>query len=64
MGFEDLEPIFGQPKAEWSAPNSTPLRPLLFHVHALDPSRLRVLVTDFHSNTYEAVRSVQHLEDM
>lgn len=64
MGFEDFEHIFGEPKAEWSASTSTPLRPFLFHVHALDSSRLRFHVTDFLSNTWEAVRSVPQLEDL
>uniref|UniRef100_A0A5B7AAH3 Uncharacterized protein n=1 Tax=Davidia involucrata TaxID=16924 RepID=A0A5B7AAH3_DAVIN len=64
MGFEDFEPIFGEAKAEWSVPNAPPLRPFLFHVHALNPSHLRVQVTDFHCNTWEAIRSVQQLEDM
>ena len=64
MGLEEIEPIFGEAKAEWSAPNSPPLRPFLFWVHALGSSSLRVIVTDFHSNTFEAVRSIEQLEDM
>ncbi|XP_057492767.1 uncharacterized protein LOC130778262 [Actinidia eriantha] len=64
MGLEEIEPIFGEAKAAWSAPNSPPLRPFLFWVHALGSSSLRVIVTDFHSNTFEAVRSIEQLEDM
>ncbi|KAK2966245.1 hypothetical protein RJ640_008228 [Escallonia rubra] len=68
MGFEALlEPIFGEPKAEWSASTATsptPLRPHVLHVYALDPSRLTIHVTDFHSSTWEALRSVQQLEDL
>ncbi|XAR73160.1 hypothetical protein NMG60_11007032 [Bertholletia excelsa] len=64
MVLEDFEPIFGEVKGEWAAPASPPLPPFLFHVHALGPSCLRVYVTDFHSNTLEAVRSVEQLEDM
>lgn len=65
MGFEGFEPIFGEPKVEWvAAQDSLPLRPFLFHAHAPDPSHLRIHVTDFHSSTWEAVRSVVQLEDM
>ncbi|KAL6958051.1 hypothetical protein U1Q18_040401 [Sarracenia purpurea var. burkii] len=64
MGIEDFEPIFGEAKAEWSAPNSPPLRSFLFHVHACGSSSLRFHVTDFHSNTFEAVRSIEQLDDM
>ncbi|GMY12506.1 U2 small nuclear ribonucleoprotein auxiliary factor-like protein [Fagus crenata] len=67
MGFEDFEPIFGEPKVEWAsaqAQDSDPLPPFLFRVHASDPSHLTIHVTDFHSNTWEAVKSVVQLEDM
>ncbi|KAF7129812.1 hypothetical protein RHSIM_Rhsim10G0132500 [Rhododendron simsii] len=64
MGLEDLEPIFGEAKAQWSAPNSPPLRSFLFRVYASSPSSLRVQVTDFHSNTFEVVRSIEQLEDL
>lgn len=66
MGFDEMEPIFGRINAEWSAPHKTPLKPFLFHVHGLpsDPSTLHVCATDFHSNTWHALKSVQDLEDM
>lgn len=65
MGFEGFEPIFGEPKVEWAAAqDSLPLLSFLFHARAPDPSHLRIHVTDFHSNTWEAVRSVVQLEDM
>lgn len=66
MGFDEMEPIFGRLNAEWSAPHKTPLKPFLFHVHGLpsDPSTLRVCATDFHSNTWDALKSAQELEDM
>nr|GME04554.1 Leucine-rich repeat-containing protein [Ipomoea batatas] len=66
MGFLEMEPIFGQLKAEWSAPHTNPLRPFLLHVHGLptDPPALRFHVTDFHSNTWEALKTEQDLEDM
>ncbi|XP_008227406.1 PREDICTED: uncharacterized protein LOC103326933 [Prunus mume] len=67
MGFEvHLKPIFGHPKVEWAAGNaSTPPRRFLFHVHASpDSLHLRIHVTDFHCDTWEAVRSVSQLDDM
>lgn len=66
MGFDEMEPVFGRLNAEWSAPHKTPLKPFLFHVHGLstDPSTLCVCATDFHSNTWHALKSAQELEDM
>ncbi|XP_058097391.1 uncharacterized protein LOC131242642 isoform X2 [Magnolia sinica] len=66
--FEDFQPIFGEAKAEWESTQASvhphPLLPFLFHVHALDSSRLRIHVSDFHSYTWESIRTVQHLEDL
>ncbi|XP_047330472.1 uncharacterized protein LOC124934048 [Impatiens glandulifera] len=62
--MEDLEPIFGEAKGEWSAPNSPPLRPFLFYAYPSGPSSLKIEATDFHSNTCEAIRSIEQLEDM
>ncbi|XP_052195990.1 uncharacterized protein LOC127803634 isoform X2 [Diospyros lotus] len=64
MGLEGFEPIFGETRAECSAPNPSPLRPFLFYVHASGSSALRFHATDFHSRTFEAVRTVEQLEDM
>ena len=68
MGFEEMEPVFGQLKAEWcSAPQqTTPLEPFLFLAGPLpnNPSTLRIHVSDFHSNTWAAVKSHSQLEDM
>nr|GMC93156.1 Leucine-rich repeat-containing protein [Ipomoea batatas] len=55
-----MEPIFwAAHKAEWSAPHTNPLRPFLLHVHGLptDPPALRFHVTDFHSKTWEALKT-------
>ncbi|KAF8411718.1 hypothetical protein HHK36_004276 [Tetracentron sinense] len=62
--FEDFEPILGEAKAEWTNPIAPPMLPFLFHFHALDSSRLRIHVTDFHSYTWEAIRSIHQLEDL
>ncbi|XP_057421698.1 uncharacterized protein LOC130715596 [Lotus japonicus] len=64
MAFEDFEPIFGEPKVEWAAHSSCPLRPFLFHATAPDSSHIVVCVTDFHSDTWEARLSVSFLEDI
>ncbi|XP_048335185.2 uncharacterized protein LOC125423812 [Ziziphus jujuba] len=64
MGLEELEPIFGEPKVEWAGKGSAPSSRFVLYVHGADPSHLRIVVTDFHSNTWEAVRSALQLEDM
>ncbi|KAK6125566.1 hypothetical protein DH2020_040688 [Rehmannia glutinosa] len=68
MSFEDMYPIFGRVIAEWSAPppHTTPSAPFLFRVHGNggDHSALRVIATDFHSNTFQAIKSRQQLEDL
>ncbi|KAK9111488.1 hypothetical protein Scep_019007 [Stephania cephalantha] len=58
-GFGGLEPIFGE-----AANAQSGSHPFLFHVHALDASRIRIHVTDFHSHTWEALQSVQQLEEL
>ncbi|CAI9108757.1 OLC1v1008438C1 [Oldenlandia corymbosa var. corymbosa] len=68
MEFEEMEPIFGELKAEWSvgAPKTAALKPFLFLVGGLlnSPDVLRISVTDFHSNTWESRKSKSQLEDM
>lgn len=68
MGLEALEqPIFGKAKAEWLvAPNSAPPpRAYLFHMQ-MNPSSSSISVhsTDFHLSTFEAVLSIEQLEDL
>ncbi|CAN6476002.1 unnamed protein product [Victoria cruziana] len=62
--FEGFEAIFGECEPEWSSASSIPTREYIFYIRALDRSRLCVHVTDFHSNTFESIRTVQHLEDL
>ncbi|XP_077212675.1 U2 small nuclear ribonucleoprotein auxiliary factor-like protein [Tasmannia lanceolata] len=63
--LETFQPKFGEAKAEWENPEiSEQLLPFLFYVYALDNSRIRIILSDFHSNTWERVRTIQHLEDM
>ncbi|KAJ4967075.1 hypothetical protein NE237_018924 [Protea cynaroides] len=60
----DFEPIFGKANAEWEKPCSLALLPFMFHVHPFDATSIRIHVTDFHSYTFEIIRSVSHLEDL
>lgn len=62
MELKDFEPLFGEPKVEWSA--TTPIRAFLFQVDAPDSSHLRFHATDFFSSTFAAVRSIEQLDDM
>ncbi|XP_022148951.1 uncharacterized protein LOC111017494 isoform X2 [Momordica charantia] len=64
MELQDFPPIFGEPKLEWLNSGSLPVRRFVFYVHNPNPSHLRFCVTDFHSNTWEAIRSVPQLQDM
>ncbi|KAI7741307.1 hypothetical protein M8C21_012907 [Ambrosia artemisiifolia] len=59
MDLSKFEALFGEPNVE-----STVHTPFLFQVHAPDPCHLRVVVTDFLSTTFEAIRSIQQLDDM
>ncbi|OIW17819.1 hypothetical protein TanjilG_02447 [Lupinus angustifolius] len=64
MVFENLEPIFGEPKVEWVGHSSCPLRPFLFHVYVPDSFHLVIHVTDFHSDTWGVHLSISMLEDI
>uniref|UniRef100_A0A2P2J6Z9 Uncharacterized protein n=2 Tax=Rhizophora mucronata TaxID=61149 RepID=A0A2P2J6Z9_RHIMU len=67
MGFENFEPIIGEPEAEWkdsTGSGSYPLRRFLMHVYAPDYHNLKIHVTDYFSSTFEALKSVVQLEDM
>ncbi|XP_075498391.1 uncharacterized protein LOC142536885 [Primulina tabacum] len=66
MSFTGLDQIFGKVSADWSAPHSTALEPFLLHVHPLqsDSASLLITVTDFQSNTFQAIKSRLQLEDM
>ncbi|XP_076949760.1 uncharacterized protein LOC143622526 [Bidens hawaiensis] len=60
MELTNFEPLFGEPKVD----DSSAVRPFLFQVHAPDPCQLRVHVTDFFATSFEALRSIQQLDDM
>ncbi|KAH6810316.1 hypothetical protein C2S51_024078 [Perilla frutescens var. frutescens] len=63
-----MHPIFGRVVAEWSAPPPQTTSPpsFLYYVHCsgIDRSSLRAIATDFQSNTFQAIRSRQQLEDL
>ncbi|KAH7685299.1 hypothetical protein IHE45_04G030700, partial [Dioscorea alata] len=66
-GFADLDPVFGEAKAEWSHSSASPASPLhqfLFQARALDPSCLEIVATDFHSHTFDLKLTVLELEDL
>lgn len=69
-GLETFQPIFGEMKGEWESSLASqssslpPLLPFLFHVYARDSSSLGIQLTDFHSYTWEIVRTIQQLEDL
>ncbi|KAL8132991.1 uncharacterized protein LOC141712325 isoform X2 [Apium graveolens] len=64
MELNGFEPIFKQPKTEWSDLNSTRLKPIMVCVDAPDSSKLRIEATDFDSITWETILSVDQLDDM
>ncbi|XP_072972689.1 uncharacterized protein [Typha angustifolia] len=64
-GFDDFDPIFGEVKVESSELGaSISLRPLLFYAHALDSSRFQIVVSDFHSLSWDRVLTIPELEDL
>nr|KJB71047.1 hypothetical protein B456_011G119000 [Gossypium raimondii] len=64
--LEEFEPIFGEPKVEWTGSCSGlgQSSAFVFYVHSPDSSHLRICVSDFRHTTWESVRSVWQLEDM
>ncbi|XP_050208138.1 uncharacterized protein LOC126657485 [Mercurialis annua] len=60
MGFEEFKAIYAQPKVECSSSDY----PFLMHIFAPDDSHLQICATDFHSNTFAAVKSLEQLDDM
>ncbi|EYU23730.1 hypothetical protein ABFS82_08G089600 [Erythranthe guttata] len=68
MSFGELQPIFGRVVGEWSGspPQSSPAPPFLYQVHGSgnDDSALRIIATDFQSNTFQVIKSSQQLEDL
>ncbi|KAL0378228.1 UNVERIFIED_CONTAM: hypothetical protein Sradi_3128300 [Sesamum radiatum] len=68
MSFEEMPPVFRKVIAEWSPPRplTKPPAPFLFRVHAdgNDHSGIRIIATDFQSNTFQAIKSRHQLEDL
>ncbi|GMJ08619.1 hypothetical protein like AT5G64010 [Hibiscus trionum] len=64
--LEEFEPIFGEPKVEWTGSYSGlgQSSGFVFYVHSPDSSHLRICVSDFRHTTWESVRSVSQLDDM
>ncbi|KAK4393756.1 hypothetical protein Sango_1846400 [Sesamum angolense] len=68
MSFEEMCPVFRKVIAEWSPPRplTKPPAPFLFHVHGdgNGHSGIRIIATDFQSNTFQAIKSRHQLEDL
>ncbi|GLJ04728.1 hypothetical protein SUGI_0002120 [Cryptomeria japonica] len=62
--LKDFQPLFGEAKAELEAATPHALLPFLYIIQALDGSKLRVQITDFHSNTWETVKTADQLEQL
>jgi len=66
-GFEEFEPIFDEPRIEWSKnsnPSSGLMGQFLMRIFAPDYNHLKIQVTDYHSNTFEDAKSVMQLDDL
>ncbi|KAJ6305592.1 hypothetical protein OIU78_021021 [Salix suchowensis] len=66
-GFQEFEPIFNEPRIEWaknSNPGSGLMDQFFMHVFAPDGNHLKIRVTDYHSNTFETIKSAMQLDDM
>ncbi|XP_042007397.1 uncharacterized protein LOC121756010 isoform X2 [Salvia splendens] len=63
-----MHPIFGRVVAEWSSPSQQISSPAPFlycvHLNGSDDLTLRVVATDFQSNTFQVIRSRHQLEDL
>lgn len=68
MSIDEIHPLFGRVAPEWLSPppQTTAPAPFLYYVHGggNDRSALRVIATDFHSNTFQAIKSRHQLEDL
>lgn len=61
-GLGGFEEIFGEVRGV--AAGCTPNRRILFRVYASDSSHLTICVTDFQSNTWQAVHSLEELHEL
>ncbi|KAG9132921.1 hypothetical protein Leryth_022690 [Lithospermum erythrorhizon] len=65
-GLEEFKPIFVQVNPKWS--NNLTQKPFIFHVQTSKlengNSCICICLTDFHNNTFQAIKNVLELEDM
>lgn len=60
-----FEPVYGQAQGQHlDAPLPYALLPFIFSLKAIDATHLRLLTTDFHSNTWQAIRTIEQLEEL
>lgn len=62
--LEEFDSVYG--KAEGILEESVPcaLLPFIFYLHTRDGKCLRLQITDFHSNTWQTVKTIEQLEDL
>lgn len=66
-GFDGLEPIFGESTLELEqgeALGGVSRSSILFYIHSLDSSRLEIVASDFHSNTFKNVLTIIDIDDL
>ncbi|KAL9662490.1 hypothetical protein QQ045_027323 [Rhodiola kirilowii] len=63
-GLVGFEQIFGEARAVSSDSSLALTNKILFRVYASDPRHLTTCVTDFQSTTWEAVQSIEQLDDL
>lgn len=62
--LEGFKAVFGEAKAELQTAATHALLPFLFSIHPLDSNRLRLQITDFHSNTWQTIKTTEQLEEL
>lgn len=62
--LEGFHPVFGEAKAELETAAPHALLPMIFFIHALNDGSLRLQITDFHANTWQAFKTLDQLEEL
>ncbi|KAJ7543760.1 hypothetical protein O6H91_09G051500 [Diphasiastrum complanatum] len=62
--LEAVQPLFGIATGKLEGRETSALLPFVFRFHAMDPTHLAVVTTDFHDHTWHTVRTVEQLDDL
>lgn len=62
--LEGFRPVFGEANAELETAAPHALLPMIFFIHALNDGSLRLQITDFHANTWQAFKTLDQLEEL